>query len=262
MSANSNQNDKNNEGKNRAVDIRIHDQKSAFWSGFREGAGAPAWVLFAGMIGFGALGRSNGMDVWFTTAITFSIFALPGQVVLVEMLSMGATSFAAALAVAFTATRFLTMTLTIFPQLHSKHRNKSNLMAVHVLAMSSWASCMRNFPGVPREYRYAYFIGLGMSCWLIAIPGTVIGFLVAGFVPKAIAYGLLFINPLFFLLTFVDVVVPMNRLAILMGGVTGTILYLYFPSESLLISGLGCGTLAYLWDVYWRRKNRTYINKS
>jgi len=235
----------------------IHDRNSAFWSGFRHGAGAPAWVLFAGMIGFGALGRSNGLDIWFTSAITFFIFALPGQVVLVELISMGATSFAAALAVAFTATRFLTMTLTIFPQLDTKHRNKSNFLAVHVLAMSSWASCMRDFPNIARQYRYAYFVGLGVSCWVIAVPGTMIGYLVAGFVPKAIAYGLLFINPLFFLLTFVGVALPMNRLAILLGGVVGTILYLYLPSESLLISGLGCGTLAYLWDVYRRRAHRT-----
>jgi predicted branched-subunit amino acid permease len=237
----------------------IKDRKSAFWSGYRHGAGAPAWVLFAGMIGFGAMGRSTGMDIWLTTAVTFSMFALPGQVVFVEMMSMGATSIAAALAVAFTATRFLTMTLTIFPQMDPKHRNKSNLIAVHVLAMSSWASCMKQFPHIEREYRYAYYIGLGLACWSIAIPGTAIGYLVAGFVPKAVTYGLLFINPLFFLLTFVDVVVPMNRLAILMGGIAGTFLYLYFPSQSLLIAGLGCGSLAYLADFYWRRRNRVVV---
>lgn len=237
----------------------IKDHRSAFWSGYRHGAGAPAWVLFAGMIGFGAMGRSNGMDIWLTTAVTFSIFALPGQVVFVEMMSMGATSIAAALAVAFTATRFLTMTLTIFPQMHPHHRNKSNLLAVHVLAMSSWASCMKEFPRIKQEYRYAFYIGLGLACWSIAVPGTAIGYLIAGFVPKAVTYGLLFINPLFFLLTFVDVVIPMNRLAILMGGIAGTFLYLYFPSQSLLIAGLGCGTLAYLGDLYWRRRNRVKV---
>jgi predicted branched-subunit amino acid permease len=239
----------------------VKDRKSAYWAGFRHGAGAPAWVLFAGMIGFGAMGRSTGMDIWFTTAVTFSMFALPGQVVFVEMMSMGATGLAAALAVAFTATRFLTMTLTIFPQMHPKHRNKSNLVAVHVLAMSSWASCMKEFPHIKQEYRYAFYIGLGMACWVIAVPGTAIGYLIAGFVPKAVTYGLLFINPLFFLLTFVDVVLPMNRLAIFMGGLVGTFLYLYLPSESLLIAGLGCGTFAYLIDLYWRRRNRTMIEK-
>lgn len=240
--------------------IVITDHQSAFWSGYRHGAGAPAWVLFAGMIGFGAMGRSTGMDIWLTTAVTFSVFALPGQVVFVEMISMGATGIAAALAVAFTATRFLTMTLTIFPQMHPRHRNKSNLIAVHVLAMSSWAACMKEFPRIEQQYRYPFYIGLGLACWSIAVPGTAIGYLVAGFVPKAVTYGLLFINPLFFLLTFVDVVVPMNRLAILMGGIAGTFLYLYFPSQSLLIAGLACGTLAYLADFYWRRKNRVTVS--
>ena len=230
--------------------------KNAFWSGLRHGAGAPAWVLFAGMMGFGAMCRSNGLDIWLTTAITASVFALPGQIVYVEMMSMGATGLAVVIAVVFTATRFLTMTLTLFPQMAKRSQGKSNLLAVHVLSMSSWAICMKEFPLIKPEHRYAYFIGIGLACWSIAIPGTTIGYLAAGNVPKAVTYGFLFINPLFFLLTFADVKVAMNRLAILLGGIVGTVLYLYFPSQSLLIAGLACGTFAYVFDFYWRRRSK------
>ena len=93
------------------------------------------------------------------------------------------------------------------------------------------------------------------------IPGTAIGYLAAGLVPKAITYGFLFINPLFFLLTFADVKVNMNRLAIFLGGTAGTLLYLVLPSQSLLIAGLACGTFAYVFDYYWRRRT-TYSSKS
>ena len=235
---------------------RFQSIKNAFWSGLRHGAGAPALVLFAGMMGFGAMCRSNGLDIWLTTAITASVFALPGQIVYVEMMSMGAAGLSVAIAVVFTATRFLTMTLTLFPQMAKRSQGKSNLLAVHVLSMSSWAICMREFPQIKPEHRYAYFVGIGLACWGISIPGTAIGYLAAGMVPKAITYGFLFINPLFFLLTFADVKVSINRLAILLGGVSGTLLYLVMPSQSLLIAGLVCGTFAYVLDYYWRRRSK------
>ena len=60
---------------------RFQSASNAFWSGIRDAAGAPAMVLFAGMVGFGAMGKTNGFDVWFTTFTSFFMFALPGQVV-------------------------------------------------------------------------------------------------------------------------------------------------------------------------------------
>ena len=65
---------------------RFRDRPDAFWSGVRDGRGAPAMVLFAGMVGFGAMGRTNGFDLWFTTATSFLMFALPGQIVMLEMI--------------------------------------------------------------------------------------------------------------------------------------------------------------------------------
>ena len=64
---------------------RFKNRREAFWAGIRDATGAPAMVLFAGMVGFGAMGKTNDMDVWFTTATSFFMFALPGQVVLLEM---------------------------------------------------------------------------------------------------------------------------------------------------------------------------------
>ena len=68
---------------------RFKNPSHAFWSGIRDAAGAPAMVLFAGMVGFGAMGKTNGFDVWFTTFTSFFMFALPGQVVLLEMAITG-----------------------------------------------------------------------------------------------------------------------------------------------------------------------------
>ena len=65
--------------------------KEVVLKGAKDAFGAPAAVLFAGMVGFGAMGQANGLDIWLTSATSFFMFALPGQVVLIEMLVLGAS---------------------------------------------------------------------------------------------------------------------------------------------------------------------------
>jgi len=134
---------------------RFQNRSDAFWSGMRDAAGAPAIVLFAGMVGFGAMGRTSGFDVWFTSFTSIFMFALPGQVVLFEMAITGSSALAIALAVTLTATRFITMTVTLFPQFHEKDRSRGLYASVHLLAMTAWAISMREFRGkTPFELFY------------------------------------------------------------------------------------------------------------
>ncbi len=236
------------------VSARFQSRHDAFWSGVRDGRGAPAMVLFAGMVGFGAMGRTNGFDLWFTTATSFLMFALPGQIVMLEMILVGASSLTIALATSLTATRFVTMTATLFPMLHPRDRNKALYAKVHLLAMTAWAVSLREFATIEPKHRLSYFVGLGIVCWLISVPGTVVGFLIAGSVPMPITLGLIFINPLFFLLTFTEIKVSGYRLAILFGCIAGPICYLIDRDTSLLTAGLVGGTLAYWIDRTWIRR--------
>ncbi len=236
------------------VSARFQSRHEAFWSGVRDGRGAPAMVLFAGMVGFGAMGRTNGFDLWFTTATSFLMFALPGQIVMLEMILLGASSLTIALATSLTATRFVTMTATLFPMLHPRDRNKALYAKVHLLAMTAWAVSLREFATIEPKHRLSYFVGLGIVCWLISVPGTVVGFLIAGSVPMPITLGLIFINPLFFLLTFTEIRVSGYRLAILFGCIAGPICYLIDRDTSLLTAGVVGGTLAYWIDRTWIRR--------
>jgi predicted branched-subunit amino acid permease len=126
-------------------DIVIKGAKDAF--------GAPAAILFAGMLGFGAMGQANGLDIWLTSATSFFMFALPGQVVLVEMLVLSASGVTIAVAVTLTATRFFTMCLTLFPQFPEKQRSSFYYLVVHFVAMTAWAVSMRDFPKMKPEDR-------------------------------------------------------------------------------------------------------------
>ena len=227
-------------------DIVIKGAKDAF--------GVPAAILFAGMLGFGAMGQANGLDIWLTSATSFFMFALPGQVVLVEMLVLSASGVTIAVAVTLTATRFFTMCLTLFPQFPQKQRTSFYYLVVHFVAMTAWAVSMRDFPKMKPEDRLSYFTGFAFVCWAVSTPATVLGYLVAGQVPSYINLGLVFINPLFFLLTFTEVKPRANRMAILLGGPIGLLSYLWFPDYSLLIAGLFGGTMAYMIDKHFRNR--------
>jgi predicted branched-subunit amino acid permease len=85
------------------------------------------------------------------------------------------------------------------------------------------------------------------------MPGTVLGYFIAGWVPAAVTLGLVFINPLFFLLTFTEVKPWGNRIGIALGCVMGPAFYVWDADSSLLTTGLVAGTLAYWIDRRWLR---------
>jgi predicted branched-subunit amino acid permease len=236
---------------------RFANRREAFWRGIRDALGAPVLVLFAGMVGFGAMGHTHGFDAWTMGLTSLLMFALPGQVVMLEMFISGSSLLAIGFAVTLTSTRFVTMVVTLFPQLHRRDRNPLLYVWVHMLAMTAWAVSMREFPAMAPKYRLNYFIGLALPCWLISPIGTVLGYFVAGWVPVAVTLGLVFINPLFFLLTFTDVKPWVNRMAIGLGCVLGPVFYVFDADSSLLLTGLVAGTLAYFIDRQWLRLQPT-----
>ncbi len=232
----------------------FHTNRSAFFYGCKRAFGVPAAILLAGMVGFGALGHASGLTLGVTTATSIFIYALPGQVVFVEMVALGASGIAIALACALTAARFLPMTLTLLPQIAKSDRDVSLYAKSHFISMTSWAVMMKEFADTPSERRLAYFTGFGMVCWLAGIPGTIIGYLLAGHVPVPITLGLIIINPLFFLLSFTEVKAQASRLALAIGGISGPIVYQYSPSWSILACGILGGSLAFFIDLSLQKK--------
>ena len=83
---------------------RFSNRREAFWRGIRDALGAPVLVLFAGMVGFGAMGHSHGFNAWMTGLTSLLMFALPGQVVMLEMFISGASLLAIGFAVTLTST--------------------------------------------------------------------------------------------------------------------------------------------------------------
>jgi hypothetical protein len=78
-------------------------------------------------------------------------------------------------------------------------------------------------------------------------------------VPPAVTLGLVFINPLFFLLTFTEVKPWINRIALLLGCIFGPIFFVIDRDTSLLTAGLIAGTMAYIIDRQFLRKKAGVI---
>ncbi len=232
--------------------VSFASPRDAFRRGARVALGAPAVVLFAGMVGFGALSHSVGMSFWSSVASSALIYALPGQIVMAEMFAVGASGLLVSLAAALTAARFLPMMLTVVPQIPSQHRTRRLFLMAHLVAMTTWAIAVRTFPQLAPQDRQPYFFGFGLVCWAVCTPGTALGYLMAGHVPSPLTLALVFLNPLFFLLSFTEVRPTAFRLAILAGAVLGPLSYLFWPAYSLIISGLVGGSLGYSIQKLWQ----------
>ena len=91
--------------------------RAAALAGLRDSVGVPMLVLGASYVGFGSLVHGAGLDVWLGLFSTFTGWALPGQIVVVELYSLGGSLLVVAAAVAMTNARLLPMTVSLMPYL-------------------------------------------------------------------------------------------------------------------------------------------------
>ncbi len=218
-----------------------------FWRGVRRGAGVPLIVLSASFLGFGALIRESNLELLHGLLSTMTGWALPGQVALVELYAVGAPIAVIALAVWLTNARLLPMTVTLMPYLNEAGTARWKLLiAAHWIAVTGWAEAMRSFPTMPAEGRYPFFVGMSLVLWGSCIVATGLGYFIAALVPFHISLGLVFLNPIYFMLVFSSDLANRGRtLALVFGAVAGPLVHLVTAEWSLLIAGLAAGSLGF-----------------
>lgn len=215
--------------------------------GASRAIGIPGLVLFASFFGFGAFARAAGLDIYQSAFITIAVFALPGQVVLVDQIASGAGLAAATVAVTLTAVRLLPMTVAILPVLRRPGQSVWLQVALsHFVAVTVWIESMRRMPDLDRHARVPFFIGVAATLWPICIIATVLGYLIAGEVPVPVSAALLLLTPFYFLLSMLAAAREhIDWLAVVFGLALGPLFYTYAPGLDLLWTGLVGGTLAY-----------------
>jgi predicted branched-subunit amino acid permease len=227
---------------------RFATSRDAALAGIRTGLGLPVFVLAGAYVGFGSLCRESGFSLWLGLTSTATGWALPGQLALIELYSAGASLLVIMVAVAMSNARLLPMTVTLLPLLRRPLTPRWHYyLAAHFVAMTGWAILMQRGPAMPRPTRLPFFLGLALTFYTVTLLATAVGFFLSGLLPEAVSLGLVFINPLYFMLLFIaDLKRRARALALVFGAVAGPLIHSLAPDWGLLISGLIAGTAAFM----------------
>lgn len=216
--------------------------------GLREALGAPAVAMAATFLAFGATVQEAGLSPGWALLACWGIYGMPGQLVLVQAATTGwAGGVGAAVmgAVAVNA-RFLPMAVSLTPVLAARER-RHLLPAVPFIAVTPWAAAMRALPMVERPARLSWFLGFGLTSWVVAGAASLSGYHVAGMMGPEARAALLFVNPLYYaLLLAADLDRPAPRRAVLCGAAAASLVLVLPASMALLAAGLVGGTLAFM----------------
>jgi predicted branched-subunit amino acid permease len=221
---------------------------AGFFKALRDPPTAPAAVLCLSFVGFGALCHSVNLGLGPALYTTVFVFALPGQVILVDHVSRGLSLWAAALAVAFTGVRLLPMTVALMPHLRAGRKPRAlDYVAAHFVAVTMWIESMRRIPGLPRPMRMPYFMGLGVILVGVSVAGTIAGYIVADRLPATGAAALIFLTPAYFFLGLLGNARSRADYApIFLGIALAPVLMGLIPSFDLVLTGLVAGTASFL----------------
>jgi predicted branched-subunit amino acid permease len=228
----------------------LPSRRAAFFAGMRDAIGSPALVLGASFVGFGSLLYELRIPVELGYLSTVTTWALPAQVATIEMFMSGAPLFAVFIAVGLINFRFLPMTVSMMPLLRQSGIATWKLyLLAHFIAVTTWILVMLRGPGMPPEQRVPYYLGGVMMVIPAALVGTSLGYVVAGSVPQPVTQGLVFINPVFFMLVLlVDLRQRARAWSLLLGAALGPVLHALTPTWGLLLAGLIAGTAGFFGD--------------
>ena len=213
-----------------------------------KGVRSPAIALGASFIAIGALLKNIGFTIQESVFSTFLTYALPGSLVMAESMIVGASLLNIFIAVWLVNARLYPMTVSLMPLLMHRTQPKwKYYLSCHFLAVSSWLIAKDSYKKINKKHRIDFWIGIGIGTWSTAVLMTVIGYLAADYLNKDMLIGLAIVNPVYF---FCMMIGAMNNvsisLAVILGTVSGPVIYLISTEWALLFAGLIAGTIAFL----------------
>jgi predicted branched-subunit amino acid permease len=227
----------------------FNSNAAAFFGGVKSAWTSVFFLVLAGTyIGMGALAHGFGMASWWLALSTLLVWAAPAQVILISALGAGAPLIEVAIAVSLSAIRLFPMVVALLPLLRGEGtRLRDLLLPTHFTSVSMWVESQRLLPGVPRERRIAFCNGLSVGYMSTAASFGFVGYYLAAELPPLLAGTLLFLTPMSFLIsTARNARLMMDRLALVLGLVLGTLLTAMHVQLDLMWTGIGGGTLAYV----------------
>lgn len=231
----------------------------AYRAGLRQSAGLPAVVLAATFIGIGSVCADAGLPLLWVVLATVLIWAGPAILILAGGLGAGASWVALAIAITLSSVRLLPMVVSIVPYLRAGGARTGRLLVMsHVVAISMWVEGIRILPGLPPRTRGPFYMGLATGLILVASVMSVIGYLIAGIIHPVLGAGLLFLTPIFFLVSLLSTARDGPDHLPVIAGFGGLLVAAPFGDGlELFWAGVGGGTLAFVaMEMLRRRRSR------
>ncbi len=222
-----------------------------FKKGCRTALGIPGISLAASFFALGALFKNSGLNAMQSFLSTLIGFALPGQLVMAETLIVNGTLLNILIAVFLTNARLYPMTVNLVPVIRQKNRPRWHYyFLAHFIAVTSWVYMLSNYNKINKENRFSFFLGLGVTLWVLSTIATVIGFYTAGIISKKVFVAIIFLNPIYFMCMIVSVLNKLHIiLTVFLSIILAPILFLVTPDWSVLLAGVISGIISYFFFI-------------
>lgn len=238
----------------------LAERSRGYWfvQGMKGLFSLPGFILMSAFVGFTALAFQSGLTRAEATFLTFFVWALPSQMIVVGAISSGMGVLAAFLAVSLASIRMTPMVAALVPEIREKKTPSALLIFLsHFVAITAWVYTLKKVQDIPREGRIAFFAGLGMT---LTLANTAIVFGLYGVVselPPIAAGTLYFLTPMYFVMSIWESArQAVVYWALALGMIVAPASHYLAPQIDMLLTGLVAGTFAYAIDRSRRRRAR------
>ena len=182
---------------------------------------------------FGAIGIELGFGPYLTYATSIIIFSGASQIVILQLLSAGASSLVAVTSSSVISTRHL-----LYGAVVSQHLNQLSIywkiFLSYLLTDQAFAVSNEYFKkNTNNIFKHYHLVGSGFTLWFIWQFTTVVGIVLGSIVPDEL--GLIFTIPLTFLALLVNYLRNINHLVVITISGISSLIFFDAPFKSYII---------------------------